>query len=162
VPVTDVVHYYFAYGCNMNPERVRTRQMEFHSAVGGRLRHYALSFNKRSVKYPGAASANVVKRQDAVTEGVVYRLKSPGQIKAMDPFEGYPRRYDRRALRVHLDSEDVHAWVYIANREYITEGLNPARWYLEHLLAGRDFLSEDYYKELMKTPTIPDSAHEPR
>jgi cation transport regulator ChaC len=157
----ELVHYYFAYGSNMNPERVKKRQMDFHSARGGRLRHYQLAFNKRSVKYPGAASANVVPIPGAITEGVAYRLAAPEQIEMMDPFEGYPHRYNRLPLRIHLEGGDVDAWVYVANHEYVTEGLNPARWYLEHLLAGREFLSRNYYEALSGTPCLPDSEEEP-
>ena len=35
---------------------------------------YALRFNKRSVKLPGAASANVVAAHDSKVEGVLYAL----------------------------------------------------------------------------------------
>jgi cation transport regulator ChaC len=155
------VHYYFAYGSNMNPARVRLRRMDFHSAHAGRLQHFALRFNKRSVKYPGAASANVVEARGSVTEGVVYRLAHPDQIEMMDPYEGYPIRYSRFAMPVHLAGETVDAWVYTANEDHITEGLNPARWYLEHLLAGRRFLSDAYYESLLQVECLPDSHEEP-
>jgi hypothetical protein len=32
--------------------------------------------------------------------------------------------------------ENVDAWVYIANSEYIKEGLRPEKEYLNHLLEG--------------------------
>lgn len=159
--MTERVHYYFAYGSNMNPERVVRRKMAFHSAEPGRLSHYRLAFNKRSVKYPGAASANVVPHEHAITEGVAYRLTVPEQIEAMDPFEGYPHRYNRLALPIQMPDEEVLAWVYIANLEFIIEGLNPTKWYLDHLLAGREFLSHDYYRALQQTPVLPDTDKEP-
>ena len=156
------VEYYFAYGSNMNPARVQKRRMGFHSAEAGRLHHWELRFNKRSVKYPGAASANVMARQHAVTEGVIYRLTHPEQIEMMDPFEGYPVRYNRLALPIAVSAgNEVHAWVYIANEDHITEGLSPARWYLEHLLAGRDFLTPGYVARLETTICLPDSDVEP-
>lgn len=159
--MADPVHYYFAYGSNMNPARVEKRRMGFESAQAGALSDYALRFNKRSVKYPGAASANVIAHSGALTQGVVYRLQHPEQITMMDPYEGYPVRYDRLALPIAVTSGEVHAWVYIANQDHIQEGLAPARWYLQHLLAGRAFLSEDYYAGLSQTPCLPDSDHEP-
>lgn len=157
----DQVHYYFAYGSNMNPLRVEKRKMAFHSAEAGQLSHYRMRFNKRSVKYPGAASANVIAEKDALTEGVVYRLDQPGQIEMMDPFEGYPVRYDRKALPIQVETGFVEAWVYIANEDHIQEGLAPARWYLEHLLAGEAFLSESYLHQLRQTICLPDSDVEP-
>lgn len=157
----DSVHFYFAYGSNMNPARVEQRRMQFESAVSGILHDFELAFNKRSVKYPGAASANVMNRPGARTEGVVYRLTEPAQIQMMDPYEGYPVRYQRQALPIEIDSGSVHAWVYIANADHVVEGLNPARWYLEHLLAGESFLSREYHAVLAQVPCLPDSSQEP-
>ena len=145
----------------MNPERVKKRKMEFRSAQSGSLLHYRFSFNKRSVKYPGAASANVVAARDQVTEGVVYRLNDPEQITMMDPYEGYPVRYNRLALPIQVEKETVDAWVYVANADYIVEGLRPARWYLQHLLSARDFLSTEYYSMLAETACMADSEVEP-
>ncbi len=153
--------YYFAYGSNMNPERVRKRNMGFEAAEAGKLYDYELAFNKRSVKYPGAASANVIEQPGSHTEGVIYKLSDPAQIQEMDPYEGYPVRYNRLALPIEVSGGTVDAWVYIANEEYIMHGLRPARWYLEHLLAGRSYLSERYYLALSEVDCLPDSTVEP-
>ena len=158
--MSDVIHY-FAYGSNMNPARVQKRDMLFEDYQSGVLHDFALTFNKRSVKYPGAASANVTRTDAARTEGVVYRLAHPEQILKMDPFEGYPHRYVREAHPIYCGDEAVTAWVYIATREYITEGLKPARWYLDHLLAGKEHLSADYYSALLQVDCLPDSTQEP-
>ncbi len=155
------VHHYFAYGSNMNPDRVRQRKMSFESAASGHLFDYSLRFNKRSVKYPGAASANVMALANGVTEGVIYRLAEPVQIEMMDPYEGYPVRYTRTALPIVTESGVVDAWVYIANEAHVAEGLAPARWYLNHLLAGRDYLSEPYFESLSQTNCLLDSDIEP-
>ncbi len=155
-----VVHY-FAYGSNMNSCRVRQRRMKFDEHAAGSLHNYRLVFNKRSVKFPGAASANVVNQKGGVTEGVLYKLQHPEQIEMMDPFEGYPLRYDRMVLPIVTGEEVVKAWVYIANEAFIADGLRPARWYLEHLLAGRFFLSPGYYEQLTTVECLPDSHIEP-
>ena len=73
-----------------------------------------------------------------VTEGVVYRLVDPVQIEMMDPYEGYPVLYRRTALPIVTKAGVVDAWVYIANEDHVAEGLAPAQWYLNHLLAGRE------------------------
>ena len=64
------VTYYFGYGSNMNEARVAKREMPFVEVLAGQLHGYELRFNKRSVKYPGAASANVQQTAGAVVEGV--------------------------------------------------------------------------------------------
>ena len=153
--------YYFAYGSNMNPTRVRRRKMQFDSYSGGWLEGYRLVFNKRSTILPGAASANVDLEPDSKVEGVLYRLTRPEEIEVMDVFEGYPRGYNRELLPIVCGSRVISAWVYIANQEFVAEGLKPARWYLEHLLSGAPYLSHDYYQALKQTETLPDSSIEP-
>ncbi|MCB1692113.1 MAG: gamma-glutamylcyclotransferase [Pseudomonadales bacterium] len=153
--------FYFAYGSNMNPARVIARRMQFDEHFGGELDGYTLRFNKRSVAYPGAASANIVEAAGSVVEGVLYRLSAPEQIETMDPYEGYPVRYSRVLRAVRTSSGDVDAWVYIANPEFIEEGLKPLEWYLAHLLAGKPHLSEGYFRRLEATPCIPDTSVEP-
>ena len=153
--------YYFGYGSNMNQTRVVNREMPFSEVLAGTLRGFELAFNKRSVKYPGAASANVVENSGSHVEGVLYQLNGEDAILKMDPFEGYPVRYSRYRLPVKTLTGDVDAWVYMANQDYITEGLRPARWYLNHLLAGKAFLSEHYFENLAATPCLPDSDIEP-
>ncbi|MCZ6501845.1 MAG: gamma-glutamylcyclotransferase [Gammaproteobacteria bacterium] len=155
------VSYYFAYGSNMNPDRVRERRMLFDHYQAGTLHDYRLVFNKRSVKYIGAASANVMMQKGAVTEGVVYRLKHADEITTMDAYEGYPVRYDRRRLPVTCGDDLVDAWVYVAKPDYIDNSLKPTRWYVRHLLAGKEFLSSTYIEQLIAVDCLPDTDMEP-
>ena len=157
------VHYYFAYGSNMNPERMKERMGEeiTQTAQVGRLADYRMKFNKRSRKY--GVAANVVHEKGALTEGVLYRLQSPDQIKQMDPNEGYlgpsndRNQYDRKPLPIRAENDMVDAWVYIATDDFIREGLAPERCYLNHLLAGRRFLSESYVHQLQQITCFEDS-----
>ncbi len=153
--------YYFAYGSNMNRLRVETRGMPFTAIQGGVLMDYALRFNKRSVKLPGAASANVVAAPDSKVEGVLYALSREDDIFTMDPFEGYLVRYDRQLMPIVFEGGICSAWVYTANDSYVQEGLKPARWYLNHLLAGSGYLSPSYLTELRGISCLPDSDVEP-
>ena len=158
--MSELADFYFAYGSNMNATRVRQRQMGFEDAFPGQLAGYRIAFNKRSLKYPGAGAANVMVSRGEKTEGVVYRLTEPGQITKMDTFEGYPRHYDRRMLSIETRYGKITAWVYIANATFVAEGLKPARWYLNHLLLGREYLSTAYFDVLSRTPCLPSSDNE--
>ncbi len=154
-------NWYFAYGSNMNPSRVQARGMGFGDAVAGTLHGFALHFNKRSTIHPGMAAANVCPVPDTSVEGVLYQMSSPDQIRQMDPFEGYPTRYTREARHILCDGRSVSAWVYIATQAYVCDGLRPARWYLDHLLAGEQYLSEQYVAMLRGIECLPDSMSEP-
>jgi gamma-glutamylcyclotransferase len=46
----------------------------------------------------------------------------------------------------------VEAITYVAPRT--GEGLRPTRAYLAHLLAGKDLLPADYWRDLSRTPTL--------
>lgn len=98
--------YYFAYGSNMNPARMRSRGLQFDEALAGQLRGFALCFNKRAHDRPERSYANIRYQRDGVVEGVLYRLSHADEIRKMDPFEGHshllqPRAYacDHRARR---------------------------------------------------------------
>jgi gamma-glutamylcyclotransferase (GGCT)/AIG2-like uncharacterized protein YtfP len=154
-------HYYFAYGSNMNPARVEKRKMRYSVCESGILSGYKLAFNKRSVKYPGAAAANIVEKKGSQVEGVVYHLNDERQIDVMDPFEGYPVRYNRILVPIKTATETVDVWAYVANPEYLQDGLKPAVWYLNHLLSAREFLSDEYFEQLAMTICLDDSEVEP-
>ncbi len=154
-------HYYFAYGSNMNRERVVQRGMGFEGLEPGTLANYSLIFNKRSVKQPGTASANVMEDYGSVTEGVVYKLKHPSEIEMMDPYESYPICYNRMVMPISTREVMVDAWVYVANEAYVETGLKPAGWYLNHLLEGEPFLSKAYLSKLRKTECLDQFEVEP-
>ena len=48
--------HYFAYGSNMNPERVTARGVEYIEILSGHLFGYELVFNKYSKKREGSAA----------------------------------------------------------------------------------------------------------
>ncbi|GAB3100531.1 gamma-glutamylcyclotransferase family protein [Pseudomaricurvus hydrocarbonicus] len=148
--------YYFAYGSNMNAERMLDRGLRFHRALSGNLHGLGLAFNKRAADAPHRAYANVVHATGSRVEGVLYQLCDEAEIAKMDPFEGAPRLYSRDIYEVETAEGVIAAWVYIANRAMITEGLRPERWYLEHLLAAKPYLSQGYYERLLLTPCLDD------
>ncbi len=145
--------YYFAYGSNMNIARVAARIGETRRALPGVLEGYALRFDKTS-RVPGIAHANVAAEPGAQVEGALFELHYPEQIELMDPFEGVPHDYCRYACIVETVEGPVEAWVYIAVAGKTRESLRPAREYLDHLLAGKPFLSERYHARLREVDAV--------
>ncbi|WP_369413186.1 gamma-glutamylcyclotransferase family protein [Pseudomaricurvus albidus] len=143
--------YYFAYGSNMNAERMNDRGLRFKRALSGTIEGLGLAFNKRAADAPHRSYANVVYAPQSRVEGVLYQLDCPREIIKMDPFEGSPRLYSREIYSVSTAEGPIAAWVYVANRAMISDNLMPERWYLEHLLAGKPYLTEGYYNELLQT-----------
>ena len=148
--------HYFAYGSNMNPQRVAARKLptlgDPKSAV---LHNYKLLFNKISRYRVGAASANIVPSFGSSVYGVVYQLRDERAIRSMDPFENSPEDYAREPVFVHLSSDDfnsesmtIAAWTYIAKPHAMDDRLRPTREYVEHLLAS-PFMTENERARLM-------------
>ena len=146
------VQHYFAYGSNMNPDRVRERGIVFCDIAPARLAGMRLVFDKVSRNRPDVAHANIVHAPGEVVEGVLYRLRTPDEIQKMDPFEQAPVNYGRDVVYVASGDEHIPAWTYFANRAVRKVGFKPSRAYLKHLLAGREYLTPRYFSWLEQVP----------
>lgn len=139
---------YFAYGSNMDPERMRERKINFSQRVHAALKGYTLRFNKAASRNPKEGYANIVPVDNGIVEGALYDISNP-DITKLDRHEGYPDHYDRIHVMVQLDDgQKVEAITYIAQSDKVREGLKPSRNYLNHLLAAKDILSKSYYEKL--------------
>ncbi|GHC30798.1 gamma-glutamylcyclotransferase [Kushneria pakistanensis] len=147
------VHYYFAYGSNMNVARMQARVGDTRRMLAATLRHWQLYFDKAS-RIEGVAHANVRREEGSHVEGVLYELKHPSQIRDMDPFEGHPVEYCRQVEMIDTADGPLAAWVYVALPEKTALGRIPAREYMAHLLAGEDFLSQTYVERLRQQQCV--------
>ena len=132
----------------MNPARVRERGIVFEAALSARLEGYRLAFDKASSRHPGVGHANIVFDPAAVVEGVLYSLEGPAEIQKMDRFESTPINYSRDIVEVATQHGVQSTWTYFANPAVLVAGLKPPRSYLNHLLAGKEYLSAAYYEAL--------------
>jgi len=65
--------YYYAYGSNMNQQRMIERGVIFDEMKPAKLYDYELVFNKVSKQ---GAVANVIYKKDSVVEGILYRVQT--------------------------------------------------------------------------------------
>ena len=90
-------------------------------------------------------------------EGVLYVVPETGIVE-LDRYEGYPTQYNREVMKVKLtNGVYVDAIVYVSTPSCTGEGLIPSDKYLSYLLAGKQFLSDGYFKKLAAQRTIKDS-----
>ncbi len=143
-----IVQCYFAYGSNMNTERVHERGLAISNVQSGRLSGFRLKFNKRSRIPPPSGRANIVQEDSSEVFGVLYRLGSESEIVKMDRFEHAPIDYRRLIVEVQTETGPIPSWTYIANPRAIDDSLQPTRSYLNHLLAGRSMLPDHYVAQL--------------
>jgi gamma-glutamylcyclotransferase len=158
--MTDRV-WYFAYGSNMDmarlyDARLKPRGVAITSRQLGRLDGWRLVFNKPWHKFSGGAAANIMRDPDAVTYGTLNQM-APAGLEVLDHYEGVASgHYERRTLSVlnAKTGERVEAVAYIAISD-LRDHLIPPRFYLDHLLAGRDLLPKDYAAWLASHPVLP-------
>lgn len=149
-----MITWYFAYGSNMNPARMRARGLDFEQRCAGVLPGFQMRFNKAAAGKSGVAYANIVYQPQLQVEGVLYKLNDHSAISLMDHYEGSPVRYSREVFSIGTGRDFVDAWVYIANPKMLDEQLLPERRYLQHLLSAEDLLSEPYYRWLENQPCL--------
>ncbi len=146
---------YFAFGSNMNPSRIKKRLGRIPESCGGMLKDYSLCFNKINDRKTGAGYANIVPVENVNVYGVLYQV-SEDELSKIDCCEGInDGHYSRKDVAVILNSgKNVSAVTYVACSKRIAENLLPEQEYLNHLLAGREYLPDEYYNYLLSHKTI--------
>ena len=155
---TETGQYYFAYGSNMNQARMQGRDMRVKSVYAGWLDGFGLRFNKASRRDSKLACANMVWARSERIQGILYELESIEEIIKLDPHEGSPWRYSRELFNVQTSGAVQPAWIYVANPAVLDDTVLPGRWYIEHLLAGRDYLTEDDWQRINNTECLANSV----
>ena len=141
---------YFAFGSNMNQARMKERLDWAPPRRAAFLKHYRLRFDKIS---EDGGKANIRPHVGSIVEGVLYLLGEK-DLLLLDRFEGVAEgHYHRNSVEVMSKPGGLCKVVtYIALRTGPEKP--PTRAYLNHLLAGKDLLSQEYVKSLERLPTI--------
>ena len=92
---------YFAYGSNMNAERMEERGVEFSGRERAILEGWILKFN--TVASQNEGYANIVLDEKGIVEGILYEIQNH-DLKKLDKYEEYPDHYKRIKLKVRLDN----------------------------------------------------------
>jgi len=151
---------YFAYGSNCNPQVMASKGVAYTSRQRATLPGFRLLFNKRALRdsLPDKIGfANISPCEDGVVEGILYHLALDA-LPILDRTERYPEHYDRIRVVVEADSGSEACWAYQAQPAMTADRLVPSRNYLNHLLAGRDYLSQQYFDALDQSLTYQDQC----
>jgi gamma-glutamylcyclotransferase (GGCT)/AIG2-like uncharacterized protein YtfP len=142
---------YFAYGSNMDVERLRDRCPSAVVRGIGSLAGYRLVFNIFSMGWKGGA-ANVVPDPASMVWGIAAAV-SDEDLRALDRFEGHPDHYKRVSLPVMLGSAASPMCTYVAPAEH--EAVLPSVAYMAVLIAAavRHQFPTQYVTMLRAVPT---------
>lgn len=145
---------YFAYGSNMDPQRMKNRKVYFSKRERAILKDHKLCFNKQVARNSKEGYANLIPKKGFATEGVLYEINDD-DIKKLDVAEGYPNHYYRKTVEVEKNNgQKVKASIYFAQTYKIKDDLKPTREYLNYLKKVRDLLSENYLDFLNSFDTL--------
>ncbi len=146
--------WYFAYGSNMDSDRMKERDINYSTRERAILEGCQLVFNKISYQNREEGYANIEQTKNGVVEGCLYEITDK-DIKIIDRYEGYPNHYNRITVSVIKDSrETIEAITYIAQPKWIDNAVKPSKGYLKHLLKAKDVLSDEYYENLKNIRTL--------
>ncbi|NPB05294.1 MAG: gamma-glutamylcyclotransferase [Aquificae bacterium] len=146
--------YYFAYGSNLNPERMTERGVKFYSFKRAFLKNFRLTFDKVCRTFPPSFGCATIRPSFGTkVEGLLYEVDFGQATSRLDRFEAFPDHYGRTFLEVLLPSgEKVWAFTYLAAPDKLKEGLKPHPDYLAHLLKACELgLLSPEYCEFLKT-----------
>lgn len=140
--------YYFAYGSNLDYEQMKKR-----CSKNVRFIEMAYLENYRFVydgfyNFRNGAVANIVYAKNSKVWGVLYEIDETC-LKELDSYEGYPKFYGRKILKVKDEGgKEYDAWLYL--REPLKEG-EPSEEYRSIILRGarKWGLPEDYITEFI-------------
>lgn len=139
--------YYFAYGSNLNPERMRTRGVEFTERRLAKLPNYQFRLN---LNFKGHTAANVEYNESSSVYGALYTC-TYACLEKLDVFEMVDiGMYRRENVKVELhDGSTIDSIMYLGLAPFIDNSIKTVnRTYLEHILCGRDILPTDYMRYL--------------
>lgn len=117
---------YFAYGANTNRKAMHWRCPQATCLTAGVVDDFVLEFRLH---------ADIVEREGASVGGVLWSV-TPQDERALDAFEGFPRYYVKRTVRVRTPRGVVQAFAYVM-AETVDRGLmSPSPDYWRTLVDG--------------------------
>lgn len=128
----------FAYGSNMNINRLKQRVPSATKVCNASLSGYRFSFNKRSNDGSGKGNIQHTNIAEDVVVGVVFEIDEL-EKPALDTAEGLGNGYNQTVIDL-LDEngETFQAQVYVADATAVDDNLLPYDWYKEFVVTGAE------------------------
>lgn len=151
----------FAYGSNMNLDRLKERVPSANKLLNVFIKSYTIKCNKISTD--GSSKANIVEtgNDDDIVWGVIFEIDGSEKSNLDEYEQGY-----NDSILSFLDSENNphEAQVYIADESAINDDLLPYDWYKEYIVSGakENDLPKEYIEKLEAIKFIEDTNTERR
>lgn len=121
---------YAAYGSNMNLIQMATRCPGAELIGTGTLEDYKLTFRG---KYKGVANIEPCKGKSVPI--VLWKITEDCEV-ALDQYEGYPRLYEKKEIKVKVKDKLKKAMVYVMTEDYTHMPSKPTDYYYGVIAQG--------------------------
>lgn len=129
----------FAYGSNMNINRLKERVPSATKICNASIEGYKFSFNKRS-NVDGSAKGNIqsTNSNDDKVWGVIFEIDEADK-SGLDEVEGLGKGYNEQQIDLLDDNGNpISAQVYVADAGTINNELLPFDWYKAFVITGAE------------------------
>lgn len=155
----------FAYGSNMNLNRLTKRIPSAVKVSNASLSGYKLVCNKVSKK-DDSAKANIIQTDNLadLVWGVLFTIDND-QKRLLDEAEGLGKGYNEDTLTFFDETNYSYtAQVYLADSNFIDNTLLPYDWYKEFIVSGaiQNKLPAEYIAQLQSISCVRDHDEERR
>jgi len=151
--------HYLAYGSNLHPLRLRERVPSSRLLGCLELPGYRLAFHK--LGQDGSGKCNIVRTEGASdrVHAALFELET-AEKALLDGFEGSGYAVEEMALQ--WQGEPIRPFIYLAEPEWIDEGLLPYHWYREIVGLGARFhgLADEYIASIENQAAVEDPVAE--
>lgn len=154
----------FAYGSNMNINRLRNRVPSATKLTNAFITGYFLTCNK--VSTDGSAKANIIKSDNLEDEvwGVIFEI-ADNEKEHLDRAEGLGKGYTEMKMNfIDLNNINHEAQVYVAENNSINNKLLPFDWYRRYIITGakENHLPSKYLRKLESLEFVVDANEDRR
>lgn len=147
--------YYFAYGSNLHPVRLRERVPSAILIGTVELKGYQIQFHKRGADQSGKCNLIYTNRSKDIVHGAIFQIRAKHRPR-LDIAEGKGYRVLHISVKRH--GKKYKCFTYVAHRTHINKKLKPYDWYQQLVKLGAQHLSlsQDYVDQLAMSDTIED------
>ena len=149
--------YYFAYGSNLHPVRLRERVPSAQLVGVIELNQHRLAFHKKGRDESSKCNLVHTGEESDGVYGAIYQIDSAHKY-ALDSSEGKGYGYIDRQIMLQYQEQNYNCFTYFAQQSHIVEKLKPFHWYKQLVLLGARYLnfSDSYLFSIESIESVED------
>ena len=150
--------YYFAYGSNLHPMRLRERVSSAELVGVAEHPNHKLTFHKKSNDDSSKCNMFSSGNESDLIHGAIYKL-NPEHKNKLDKFEGKGYGYIDNQIMVKHNGNEYTCFTYLAQQSHIVDNLKPYHWYKKLVVLGAQYL--EFPRSYISSIEVVESMEDP-